>query len=107
MGKKYKYKFTLSATYDMISAENYILNSLRNEKASIDLASNIKKTVDLVCERPMLNNDCEYYGIKNQNNRYIKVKNYNLFYYVDEIKKEVVFLRFLYNRMNIKKKDIK
>lgn len=107
MASKYSYNFTLTASYEMIEAEKYIAEILCNVDASKDLAINIKKAVEAVCKNPMLNNDCDYYGVEDRRNRYIKVKNYNLFYYVDEEKNEITFLRFLYNKMNVKNNDIK
>lgn len=106
MKSSFTYKFTITASYEMVAAEEYIGKNLSNEDASNKLANDIRNAIIKVCKTPKINHNCRYYGIDDDNVRYIKVSNYNLFYYVDDEKKEIVFLRFLYSRMNISKSDI-
>ena len=106
MENNYSLNVSFLAKEDIFNAENYILNVLQNEDASINLANKIEEAINNICKNPFFYNDCKYYGIYDDSNRYIKVNNYNLFYYADKVKKNITILRFLYSKMNIKEEDI-
>ena len=106
MESNYSYNVSLLAREDIFNAEDYILNILHNKDASINLANKIEDAINKICKNPFFYNDCKYYGIYDESNRYIKVNNYNLFYYADKDKNNITILRFLYSKMNIKDEDI-
>lgn len=101
MESNYKFVITKIAADDIFEAEEYIKNVLLNNDSAVSLSEEIKEKIRKVCKLPMLNNDCKYYGIDDENYRYIKVKNYNFFYRVDKINKKISFFRFLYSGKNI------
>ena len=106
MENNYSFNVSFLAKEDIFNAENYILNTLHNKDASINLANKIEEAINNICKNPFFYNDCKYYGIYDDANRYIKVNNYNLFYYADKEKKKITILRFLYSKMNIKKENL-
>ena len=101
MESNYSFDITNVAALDVFDAEEYIKNTLHNSDASIMLSNEIKDKIETVCKLPMLNHDCKYYGIEEEYYKYIKINNYNLFYYLNKSIKHVTFIRFLYSASNI------
>ena len=106
MESNYSFDITNIAALDVFDVEEYIKNTLQNNDASISLSNEIKEKIKEVCNFPMLNHNCKYYGIDDECYRYIKVKNYNFFYYVNKNDKRITFIRFLYSTSNIEASTI-
>ncbi len=106
MENNYSFDITYVAAQDIFDVEEYINNTLSNTDASIALAKEIKSKIEKVCKLPMANHDCRYYGIEDECYRYVKIKRYNFFYYVDKSDKKVTFIRFLYSSRDIKSNAI-
>lgn len=94
----YKYEFSDAALKDIEHTLNYISNELCNRKAADDLIIEINKTIKNICLFPMSYPNCEYYYIKNEMLRHIRIKKFILTYKIIEDK--ILILSFRYYKQN-------
>ena len=78
----------------------YISNKLNNPTAALNLANDFIEEANNILEFPYGNS--EYKPIKKLKNKYrkSKVKNYNIFYTIDEENKTIIIARVLHQKMN-------
>lgn len=99
----YKLEFLPIAKNDMLEIVKYISDDLKNPQAASKLADEFIEVAESVCQFPYANN--VYMPIKPLDLEYrrIIVKNYLMFYTVDENAKTVTIMRVVYARRNIDK----
>ena len=97
----YKIKFLPSAKKDIDNIIYYVSNDLNNKSAAKKLS---KSFIECANEILIFPYGEPIYGLSkkmNQEYRCIKIKNYCMFYVVNEKLKEVIVVRVLYKKMNI------
>ncbi|MBR3737946.1 MAG: type II toxin-antitoxin system RelE/ParE family toxin [Eubacterium sp.] len=89
------------AKSDMLEAVKYIADELKNPVAAQNLADDFISSAERLCEFPYANN--VYLPIKPLESEYrrIIVKNYLMFYTVDEQNKTVTIMRVIYARRDM------
>ena len=92
----YKTEFLPIARQDMIDIVRYIAVKLKNPIAAERLAVELTQTADQIAEFPYANP--VYMPVRPLKHEYRKlsVKNYLMFYWVDEEKKTVTVVRIIY-----------
>ena len=94
----YSYLLTNKAKTDIDSILAYIINDLSNLVAAKELFDRIDKSIKTICEFPK---SCPLYETKYlqlETIRYKKIKNYLLFYVVDDRNKQLLILRVIYSK---------
>ena len=107
MPSKYKYFLTPLAVSDIDEALAYISGDLASPTAAVNLLSQIEETIDRSCSFPLAYPDCSYFMIQDKNIRHAPIKNYLLFYEVDENRACIRILRFRYSAMDLTKIELK
>lgn len=102
MPTDYIYILAPNAEEDIESALDYIAENLCNKKAALDLAMEIEKSFETICEFPFSSADCECFLITDKNIRHIPIKNCTLIYEINQSKREIYVLYFKYSRMDLK-----
>ena len=99
----YNLEFLPIAKDDMLEIVKYISEELKNPIAAENLAEDFITSAEQVCEFPYANN--LYTPIKPLEAEYrrIIVKNYLMFYTVNEPSKTVTIMRVIYARRDIEK----
>ena len=100
MDIKYDINITESAQKDLESIYIYISENLLEDETAINLISEIKEKIFSLESMPgryALVND---FPLAKMGYRHIKVKNYIIFYLIDEKKKTVTIARIIHGRMN-------
>ena len=90
---KYKIVFSKTALKDIDNIINYIYYKLNNKVAALKLLNSFISSKKYIVIFPKANryNDIYY--------KY-RIKNYYMFYKLDEIKKEIIIVRVLYCKRN-------
>lgn len=96
----YNVYFLPIANKDITDALKYISQKLDNIIVANNLAEQIEKAINLLGEFPYSNPVCIPIRPLKTEYRKILVKNYMLFYTVDENKKAVTVYRFIYSGIN-------
>ena len=97
----YELEFLPIAKKDMDDIIYYVSNNLKNNLASKRLAKSIIDGANSVLEFPY---GCSIYKpVRTLNNEYrsMKIKNFLMFYTINEEKKLITVVRVLYQRMDI------
>ncbi len=99
----YNLEFLPSAKNDMLEIVKYISAELKNPVAASKLAEEFIASAENICIFPYSNN--VYTPIKSLEKEYrrIIVKNYMMFYTVDEKTKTVTIMRVIYAKRDIDK----
>lgn len=99
----YKLEFLPVAKNDMLEIVKYISDDLNNPQAASRLAEEFIQADENVCRFPYVNN--VYIPVKPLELEYrrIIVKNYLMFYTVDETRKTVTVMRVIYGKRDISK----
>lgn len=99
----YKLEFLPTAKNDMLEIIKYISNELKNPIAASKLAENFIASAENICNFPYSNN--VYTPIKplEQEYRRIIVKNYMMFYTVNESTKTFTIMRVIYAKRDFNK----
>ncbi len=99
----YKLEFLPIAKNDMLEIVKYISEELKNPVAASKLAEEFIASAENICIFPYSNN--VYIPIKSLEKEYrrIIVKNYMMFYTVNEDTKAVTIMRVIYAKRNIDK----
>lgn len=97
----YKLEFLPVAKDDILEIAKYISDELKNPKAASKLAGEFIKAAENICTFPYSNN--VYTPIKPLDLEYrrIIVKNYMMFYTIDEKEKKVTIMRVIFARRNL------
>lgn len=97
----YNLEFLPAAKNDMLEIIKYISDELKNPNAALKLADEFIESAEKLCEFPYANN--VYIPIKQLNAEYrrIIVKNYLMFYTVNEKNKTITIMRIIYAKRNI------
>ena len=96
----YQIRITKAAERNLISAADHIEFVLKNPKAADDLLDEADTQINSLYEYP---ESCKVVNDPILNSWgicYIKVKNYLAFFIIDEDKKEVIVVRFLFRKSN-------
>lgn len=96
----YKLEFLPIAKRDMDDIIYYISNTLNNKKAASALAQNFINSANNILNFPYGSSVCHLGSLKYEY-RSIKVKNFLMFYIIDEENKIVTIVRVLYQKMDI------
>ena len=96
----YKLEYLPLAQRDMVDIVVYITSELKNPKAAFKLSDLFVSKADGLMEFPYRHGI--YLTLKPLKHEYrrIVVKNYNLFYWVEEKKQKVVVARVIYGKRN-------
>lgn len=98
---QYKIEYLKLAKIDIENIANYIMYNLQNKTASIKLTNEIIINIKKIAVFPYANR--QYLSKFNLNNcfRCKRVKNFLIFYTIDESKKKIIIARILYQRRDI------
>ncbi|HAK46330.1 MAG TPA: type II toxin-antitoxin system RelE/ParE family toxin [Spirochaeta sp.] len=96
----YQIIITEPASNDITSIVNYISNILKNPSAAESHLTGIEKGIKELQEMPMKYQKAADDYLSKKNIRCFTVKNYYIFYRVDEKEKSVVIIRVLYASRN-------
>ena len=96
------YKLKISKLYkeDVSSSYNYIKYKLEAPMASNNLKKEIKEKMNKIKENPQIRPLVQDKYLASLGYRLINVKNYMLFYIINEDDKHIKIIRFLYNKRN-------
>ncbi|SFB28567.1 Plasmid stabilization system protein ParE [Acetitomaculum ruminis DSM 5522] len=96
----YDYVLTKTAENDIDSTFAYISKVLKNKDAASLLADEFEKKIDDICKHPLTGRLVENDFLKREEVRHFVVKNYIVYYLINDIEKEIVVLRFVYSGRN-------
>jgi len=96
----YSVNITDLAEEDILSTVKYISNALKNPIAANNLLDEIEKYEEILGETPNIYPFVNDEYLSQKGIKYVKIKNYLMFYTIDENNKNVNVIRFLYGRMN-------
>ena len=96
----YQVHITKTAERDLISAADHIEFVLKNPKAADDLLDETDAQINSLGEYPERCKVVDDSVLNSWGIRYIIVKNYLAFFIIDEEKKEVIIVRFLFQKSN-------
>ena len=98
----YSAKFTELAENDILSALNYIAETLSAPKAAENLFYEINKKTEIIEDNPFLFPLVNDTYLSKKGFRWIGIKNYMLFYKIIELEEKISIIRFLHGRRNWK-----
>ena len=98
--KKYDYVLTDIAESDIDEAFSYIAINLGNVVAASSLADAFMEQIENFCLHPRAGTPVENEFLKRDDVRYFLVKNYIVYYVVDDVSRKIVVLRFVYGKRN-------
>lgn len=94
----YNLVITKPAENDLADILQYISKDLSAPKAANDLLDDILKCYDNISLNPLMYALCDNDRLKSKNYRKAVIKNYIMFYRVDEEKQKIYIMRFIYGR---------
>ena len=96
------YRLSFSKLYDkdIESSYNYILNNLEAPMAADNLIIEVIKKLNKIKENPNIRPLVQDKYLASLGYRLINVKNYMVFYIIDDDDKHIKVVRFLYNKRN-------
>ena len=99
----YKIEYLEIAKQDIDNIIHYISYNLNNRKAASELIYNFSKEINRITIFPYGNS--EYNPIKKLKNTYrkTKIKNYLIFYTINEKEKTIIITRIIYYNRNLDK----
>jgi len=100
----YQLKFLPTARQDMSDIVRYISHELHSPKAAEAFADEMIKAVEGLCEYPYINSVHQSIKPLKYEYRKLLVKNYIMFYWVDEKDKQVTIARVIYARRDYEKR---
>ena len=95
--KNYEYIFTESAEADIDLTFSYISDTLNNPDAASDLADELEAQLEKICKRPETGKIVENEFLKRNDVWRFLVKNYIVYYLIDDVNRQIVILRFVYS----------
>ena len=99
----YQLEFLPIAKQDMTETVRYISHELCNPSAAEKLADEIIEAAEKLAEFPYINAIHPTIKLLKQEYRKLIVRNYIMFYWIDEQEKRVTIARFIYARRNYEK----
>ena len=96
----YRLKFSKLYDKDVDSSYNYIKDNLEAPMAAENLIVEIVEKLNKIKENPNIRPLVQDKYLASLGYRLINVKNYMIFYVIDDDNKHVKVVRFLYNRRN-------
>ncbi|MBQ8685130.1 MAG: type II toxin-antitoxin system RelE/ParE family toxin [Clostridia bacterium] len=99
MQNKFTIEYTYLANADLIKIKNYIKNNLYSPKASDNLLKEIQTTIENLEDFPLSGTPLTDSQLA-FSYRWLKVRNYMIFYTVNETAKTVTIMRILYGASN-------
>jgi plasmid stabilization system protein ParE len=96
----YRLRFSKLYRGDVDSSYNYIRNTLEAPRAADNLIKEILVKLKKIKENPNIRPLVQDKYLASLGYRLINVKNYIIFYIVDNDKKHIKIIRFLYNKRN-------
>ena len=84
---RYEYLLAQSAEIDINDIFEYIAEVLTNPDAAGALADALEEKFEEICTVPKLG-------------RIVHVKNYLVYYFIDDVEKKIIVIRVIYNRRN-------
>lgn len=94
----YNLVITQPAEKDLADILQYISKDLSAPKAANDLLDDILKCYDNISLNPLMYAFCDNDRLKSKKYRKAVIKNYIMFYRVDEEKQTIYIMRFIYGR---------
>jgi plasmid stabilization system protein ParE len=96
----YRLRFSKIYRIDVDSSYNYIKDKLEAPMAAENLIKEILEKLNKIRENPNIRPLVQDKYLASLGYRLINVKNYMIFYIIDEDNKHVKIIRFLYNKRN-------
>ena len=96
----YQVRITKTAERDLLAASDHIEFVLKNPKAADDLLDETDAQINSLVEYPERCKAVDDPVLNSWGIRFIIVKNYLAFFIIDEEKKEVIIVRFLFQKSN-------
>jgi len=103
MTVKYDINITESAQKDLNNIYFYFSNDLLEEETAINIITSLKEAIFSLDDMPGRYGLVNDFVLAKMGYRHINVKNYIVFYLIDEKKKTVVIARVIHERMNYTK----
>ncbi len=94
----YKYRIIKEAKQDIEDIVNHISTVLCNPEAAGDFLNEFDRKMDIVCENPKIGTIVTNEFFIRDNVRRIIVKNYYVYYFIDDQNKIINVTRVVYNR---------
>ena len=99
----YKLEFLPIAKKDIDDIIYYIYNNLKNKTAAINLSKDFIKAANSIIDFPYGLAEYKPFSKLKYTYRCIKIKNFLMFYTINEKDKTIIIVRILYSKMNINK----
>lgn len=96
----YHVHITSAAEYDLMQAADYIEFALKNPDAADNLLDIAAEQIDSLSDMPQRFQIVDDPVLSNWDIRFVKINNYLAFFTVDEEKRIVIIVRFLYQKSN-------
>jgi len=96
----YRLRFSRLFKQDVDSSYNYIKNNLEAPMAADNLFKEIMESLNRIKENPNIRPLVQDKYLASLGYRLINVKNYVIFYVIDNDNKHINIIRFLYNKRN-------
>ena len=94
----YSINITYLAEEDILTTVRYISNTLKNPVAANNLLDEIERHEKILEDTPKIYPFVNDVYLSDKGLKYVAVKNYLMFYTIDEVNKIVNVIRFLYRR---------
>lgn len=96
----YSLYITSAAERDMINASNHIEFVLKNPKAADELLDEAERCLNTLTDFPDMHSLVDDEILASWGIRFVTVNNYLAFYIISENSKQVLIIRFLYQKSN-------
>jgi toxin ParE1/3/4 len=96
----YTVQFSQIAEKDLDAVIVYMVNTLKATEAARKLLDDTQKKLEMLQDVPFLCPVVRDESLAKKGIRVFLIGNYQIFYMVDEVKKHITILRFLYSRRN-------
>lgn len=98
--KQYEYFLTLNAENDIDEAFGYIAEELSNPGAAESFADALEEKLEELCRTPKLGREVNNDFLRRDDVRMVHVKNYLVYYLIDEENGKVIILNVVYSGRN-------
>jgi plasmid stabilization system protein ParE len=93
----YEYYLTQTAENDIDAVIRYISVDLSNPDAAKNFVDQLEELFEELCNTPKLGKTINNEFLRRNDVRLVHVKNYNIYYLINEMKSLVVILRIVYS----------
>ena len=97
---RYEYLLAQSAEIDINDIFEYIAEVLSNPDAAGALADALEEKFEEICTVPKLGRIIDNEFAMRDDVRIVHVKNYLVYYFIDDVEKKIIVIRVIYNRRN-------